>query len=377
MNEQPLIKRDVESRTSWVQHVSLTDFRNYRELALDLDPGFNIVQGANGQGKTNLLEALYLISTSRLLRGHKDAEAITHGCSGARVSVEISPSETKLGVKLERGVRKRATLNDLALPRASDLLGRLPCVCISTLDMEIVRGDPSERRMFLDLELSALRRAYLQHLAVYKRALEQRNSLLKEAQERHVGSHEWEVWEEQLAASGAQIRSHRREYVETIRPDVVEFHGRMGAGETIHVDYRQRDEAANEAGLREQLARCRASDTTRGSTTVGPHRDDLGILIQAAEARLFGSQGQQRTAVVAIKMATLLAMSRQCDESPLLLLDDIFSDLDPERRKSLVQIVLEAGGQSLLTCTDTHALDPELISRATMYEAAGGQVRPL
>jgi len=377
MYEGVLIRRDVESRTSWVQHVSLTDFRNYRDLSIQLDPGFNIVRGANGQGKTNLLEALYLVSTSRLLRGQKDAEAITHGSTGARVSVELSPSSTRLGVRLERGVRKRATLNELSLPKASDLLGRLPCVCISTLDMEIVRGEPSERRLFLDLELSALRRSYLQHLATYKRALEQRNSLLRDAQERSVGAAEWEVWEEQLAASGAQIRAVRREYVETIRPDVAHFHERMGGGEAIHIDYRQRDDAGDESSLRVCLERSRSSDTARGSTTIGPHRDDLGILIQAAEARLFGSQGQQRTAVIALKIATLMAMSRQCDESPLLLLDDIFSDLDPERRKSLVEIVLEVGKQSLLTCTDTHALDRELVSRAAAFEVEAGMVRPV
>src|SRR4051812_39993171 len=162
-------------RALGVAEVSLEGFRNYRHLTLALSPGFNVLTGRNGQGKTNFLEALYLLSTTRLLRGQRDAEAVMDGSVKAIVAAEMIEGRTRLAISLERGVRKRASLNGLNLPRAADLIGRLPCVSIGTEDMAIVRGEPTDRRLFLDLELSALYPGYLRHFTLYKRALEQRN----------------------------------------------------------------------------------------------------------------------------------------------------------------------------------------------------------
>jgi DNA replication and repair protein RecF len=180
MKELELREKDGETMVATsVSTVSLEAFRNYRHLELSLSNRFNVLSGRNGQGKTNFLEALYLLATTRLLRGQRDIEAIRETMDRAVVTAELAPSSTRISVVIERGVRKKALLNNLGLPRASDLLGRLPCVSVSSADMEIVRGEPSERRMFLDLELSALFPAYLRRLSHYKRALEQRNALLK------------------------------------------------------------------------------------------------------------------------------------------------------------------------------------------------------
>ncbi len=164
-----------------VNRLTLHHFRNYDSLDIALDAGIHLVSGQNAQGKTNLLEALYLLSTTRLLRGQKDSEAIQEGFGGATVCAEVGHSSTSVSVVLDRSARKRVLLNGLALPRASDVLGRLPCVCISSADLSIVHGEPSDRRLFLDLELSQLYPAYLRHLAVYRRALDHRNALLKTA----------------------------------------------------------------------------------------------------------------------------------------------------------------------------------------------------
>ena len=189
-------------RENAVDTLRLEGFRNYSHLDLRLSPGFNVVSGSNAQGKTNLLESLYLLGTTRLLRGQKDAEAIQDGADRAAVEVELAGSGTRIGMGLERGARKRARINGLALPRAADLIGRLPVVCVSAADMAIVRGEPADRRLFLDLELSALSPAYLHHFALYKRAQEQRGALLRQSRERPIPGDLYEPWEAAMAMHG-------------------------------------------------------------------------------------------------------------------------------------------------------------------------------
>ncbi|RYG34794.1 DNA replication and repair protein RecF [bacterium] len=285
-----------------VSRVELESFRNYDALILQLDPGFNVLAGPNAQGKTNFLEALYLLATTRLLRGQRDAEAVKDGAQRARVSADLIGSGTRLGLTLEKGIRKRATLNGASVPRPADLIGRLPAAAITAFDLEIVRGEPSARRDFLDLEISALSPAYLRHLTLYKRALEQRNALLRDAREAYVPEDQYEPWEAQIAEHGAKIRDSRRDYVSTLSPEVSEAHTRMGEGEKVGLRYVERDDAHDETWMLEALARSRHNDVGRGGTSVGPHRDDLEVLVDGREARLFGSGGQQRTAVIALKL---------------------------------------------------------------------------
>ncbi|MBC8063521.1 MAG: DNA replication/repair protein RecF [Chlorobia bacterium] len=360
-----------------VSSVSLSDFRNYSEQAVELGQGFNIISGQNAQGKTNFLEALYLLATTRLLRGKRDQEAIREGKDRAVVAATLSGTRTELSFVLERGSKKKALLNGLVLPRASDVIGRLRCVCVSAADMEIVRGDPAERRLFLDLELSALSPAYLRHLTLYRRAVEQRNALLRDSRERHNPPEAFEVWEDQIAQHGAEIRTSRTKYVDDLAPFALEVHREMGAGEAIGLQYKVQDEAGSYELLLESLASRRGVDIARGSTGVGPHRDELEISVDSLEARLFGSQGQQRTAVIALKMATLALIQDREGTPPLLLLDDILSDLDQHRRAHLVKIVLSKAGQAVLTCTEASAAGDEILSRAKLFKVTQGSIKEL
>ncbi len=360
---------------SMVRRVRLERFRNYDHLDLELGAGFNVVSGANGQGKTNFLEALHLIATTRLLRGQKDAESIQDGHEAGSVTVELAPLGTEVSIRLERGVRKRASLNGMGLPRASDLLGRLPCVCVSAQDMEIVGGEPSERRLFLDLELSSRSPAYLRHLTIYKRALEQRNAVVRESREWAQPDSVWEPWEQELAEQGASLRRLRGEFVSRLRPNLRVHHSRIGGGEDVDLTYQCKDGADDVESLLVLLARSRVTDVHRGSTSVGPHRDELYFEVGSRDARLFGSQGQQRTAVMALKLACL-DVAREADGvPPLLLLDDIFSDLDEARRRSLVEIVLELAGQAVLTCTEASAAGTAILDAASVFEVEAGSVR--
>lgn len=366
-----------ESQGVGVATVDLASFRNYASLSVALDPGFNVIAGPNAQGKTNFLESLYLLSTTRLLRGQRDAEAVLDGSDSSSVTAELIGGRTQLSIVLEAGIRKRASINGLKLPRASDLIGRLPCVCISSLDLAIVRDEPSDRRLFLDLELSALYPAYLRHLATYKRAVEQRNALLRDSRETPQSPELFETWEEQIAFSGAALRQARTSYVGELSPIAKDRHGLMGDGETLNLDYQPKDEAWSADELREGLARTRSYDIGRGGTSVGPHRDDLLIEVGGREARLYGSQGQQRTSVVALKLATLELGRQKLGAPPLLLLDDILSDLDERRRSLLVELVLGQAGQTVLTCTEAAAAGPDILARARVFEVKAGTMRSL
>ena len=361
----------MESPT--IEALTLTCFRNYEHAHIEPGSGFNIVAGQNAQGKTNLIEAVGLVSTGRVMRGSRDTLAIMNGKDVAKVEAVLTPSGTMVAVELRRGVRKRALLNGAGLPRASDLLGRIPSVSFSAADLAIVRGDPSDRRHFLDTELAQLYPAYLRHLSVYKRALEQRNALLKESQESARPGELFEALEAQLAEHGDQIRRIRDEWVAGIAPLVVEEHAGLASSEPVGIGYVRRDDAA----LCESLQDTRWEDVRRGFTSVGPHRDDLQIDVGGVDARQFGSQGQQRTAVIAIKLAALRSATAILGFPPVLLLDDVFSDLDQGRRARLVERSIDMGGEAFLTCTEPEQAGDALVGSAKVFRVVSGTVEAL
>ena len=354
--------------------VQFSDFRNYEHLEADLGPGLNVLSGANAQGKTNMLEALYLLSTARLLRGQRDGEAIRDGATIGRVEAQLGPIDTSVAVQLQAGVRKRSFLNGYGLPRASDILGRLPAVCVSAEDLSLARGEPADRRLFLDLELAALFPAYLRDLGVYKRALEQRNVLLRHAAESHVAEATFEPWESQLGRHGANLRAARADYVGRLNRLAGELHGRLAPGEELSLNYVVRDSAVSNEELVELLASRRGDDIRRGSTSLGPHRDDLSITTGGRDVRLFGSQGQQRASTISIKLGALKLAEAERGEPPLLLLDDVFSDLDALRREALVDLILGSAGQVVLTCTEASAAGQRVLDQARLFTVSGGTV---
>ncbi len=356
--------------------VTLSSFRNYRSISLRLSPGFNVLSGPNAQGKTNFLEAIALISTTRMLRGQRDAEAILEGELKGSVELQLADCGTTLGIELTRGAKKRATINGMGLPRASDLIGRLPAVCMTSVDMEIARGEPADRRMFLDLELSSLFPNYLRHLTAYKRALEQRNALLRQ-NTGWLPPEMFEPWEAQLAEHGIPLRQARQAYVARLEPVARQIHSEMGQGEALSLVYGPKDDSQDTEALHAALEASRGNDGLRGGTSVGPHRDDLQIMIGGRDARLFGSQGQQRTSVISVKLGSLEIAREELGLPPLLLLDDILSDLDERRRALLVEIVLARAGQAVLTCTEASAAGGKILNQAAVFEVKAGEIRAL
>lgn len=367
---------ETEKPPYCIGRLRLEDYRNYERADIELDPGFNLFTGENGQGKTNLLEALYLVATSKLLRGSRDAEAIREGAPRAVAEVEFSTSESTITMILTPGVRKKAMLNGASLPRAADVLGRLPCVCFSSADLPIVAGQPSDRRLFLDLVLSQFFPAYIRSLTVYRRALDQRNALLKQAQDRPQPGSLFQAWESDLAEHGCILRAYRRDLVERLEPIAASRQDLLGMGERLSLSIEACDPTADPQSMLDRLEATRPQDIARGSTQVGPHRDELAVRIDGREARLYGSQGQQRTGIIALKLAVLAVATEHHRAPPLLLLDDIFSDLDKNRRKKLIEIITSSAGQIVLTCTEREQAGEQIAGRARTFSVSQGTVVP-
>lgn len=365
------MKRECGKEPVWLRQVEVFQYRNLLPGKLEFSPRFNVIAGENAQGKTSLLEAVYLLATSQVLRGTRDSEAIQDGCESSSVKGEIEPGGTGIGIELAAGRRKRALVNGVALPRASDLIGRMPAVCFWSGDLALATGDPSDRRLMLDTELSQIYPGYLASFSQFKRALMQRNALLKAAQERTVDDEQFEGWEIQMAESGTHMREYRSRWVEALRPVAAETHAFMGQGERLEASY-----SVKEPGdLATLYAAERRREIARGATLFGPHRDDLELTIDGRAVRQFGSQGQQRTAVISLKLAVLRAAQDTLGFPPLLLLDDIFSDLDEGRRHRLVESALEAGGQVFVTCTESGQAGERLIGLSQLFSVESGHVR--
>lgn len=357
-----------------MRSIALSGFRNYADAFVEFAPGFNVLHGMNAQGKTNVLEAVYMLSTTRLLRSSRDADAIQHSLHESTLEGVLEPHGTQIRLQLVRGSRKRAFVNGIALNRASDLLGRFPTVSVSATDLDIVRGEPSERRLFLDLELSQSFPAYFDALANYRRSLDHRNALLKTSRESYVDPSEFETWEDHLARFGARLRAQRIEFVEELNRVAEEVHLRIAPGERFEVDYERKDAATTQEEFAEVLRQERSRDVLRGSTSIGPHRDDLAISVDGADLRSFGSQGQQRSGAMTLKLSTLKLGSVHLGAIPALLLDDVFSDLDEGRRARLVEWVIESAGQALLTCTEANAAGPAILDRAKIFTVLRGSI---
>lgn len=353
-----------------VARLAVKSFRNLDFVELVPDPGLNLLVGENAQGKTSTLEAIHLASTGRLLRAGKESGAIMVGRNDAAVHATLEPSQTEIHVAMRHGTRKQVQVNGMTLKRASDVLGRLPSVSFSAQDLLLVDGEPSDRRGMADAELSQLYPAYLRAFALYRRALDQRNSLLKLAQESHVSDDEFDVWEDRLAEAGDIMRTYRLSWLATIQAFATVAQERLGRGERVTLTW-SLSEPDDPRGV---LTRNRRKDIARGTTTSGPHRDEIDIDLDGLPARTHASQGQRRSVVIAMKAAVLETAREVLGAPPVLLLDDVFSDLDANRRSILVDMALEQGGQVFITCTEEEQGGKSLVGKSTVFRVQSGAV---
>lgn len=336
-----------------IESIDLEHFRNYSTLHLEFSPGVTILYGDNAQGKTNLLEAIYLALTGKSYRGAKDREMIAFSEEEAHIKAMLLREDTpfRVDVHLKKGRNKGIAVNRVPIRKMKEYAGRFGAVVFSPEDLEIVKDGPDVRRKFMDNELSMTDPVYFDAAVSYKKALEQRNQLLKEASLNPELMSTLPVWTETLAKYGKTLIRMRKAFLLEIEGIVRSTHETLtGNKESLTVRYEPNVE---EDRLEEALRKAETRDLKAKTTTVGPHRDDLSFWIEGKpdpiDLRIFGSQGQQRTAALALKLAEIGFLKKNTGENPILLLDDVFSELDSNRQQFLVDNMQEL--QTFITCT--------------------------
>ncbi len=366
-----------------VQRLCLANFRNYEMLEIHPGPGLNVLVGENGQGKSNLLEAIYLLATTKSFRASKDSEVIRNGSKEAvafgEAAYEDLPSRD-LEVTIHIAERKTARVNGARAARAVDLVGALNAVFFGALDLRLVNGEPSARRRYMDLAIAQTSPAYCTELAGYKRSVDHRNRVLREMRDHPGVDMGLEVWDDQIVRYGAPVVVRRTAFASDLSGLASAAHAELSGGrETLAVRYvpsvncPSSDTGAVEKAFADELARVRDAEIRRGASLIGPHRDDLRFTVDGMEARSFASQGQQRTVVLALKIAEMQFMESRCGRPPVMLLDDVMSDLDDERRARLLQRV-RGRCQTFVTCTNLRAFPREVLSDARIFMVRQGSV---
>lgn len=347
--------------TVHIDKLVLHHFRNYRQLTLTLPGKINLLVGNNGQGKTNILEAVYLLCTGRSHRTIRDAEMIQWGNEAARIDLFFHKKALPhhLAMILAKPQKRQIMLNG-SLTRFKDVIGSVNAVLFSPEDLLLVKGAPGLRRRFLDMELSQASPRYYHLLLHYHRALAQRNNLLRAIRDGQGDAATLDVWDAQLAGYAAAIVTRRLAAVEKLSLVAKQLHRQLtGSQEDLTILYQLHGRLLKDRGpqdvLRQAyhaaLAENRQRDIDRGYTSVGPHRDDFSLEVNGVDLRTYGSQGQQRTAVLALKLAELEYIKAEMGEYPILLLDDVMSELDRSRREQLLVFILDRI-QTIITATD-------------------------
>ena len=362
-----------------IDSIHLQDFRNFKDEKAVFSPALNIIIGENAQGKTNLMEAIYLTSFGKSFRTRNDQEMIRFGADFCRVSAAFSEMDAdKIQVVIGRDGKKAAMIDRRKIEKTSQLLGQVICIAFTPEDLKIVKEDPARRREFIDRELSRISRAYLEDLKTYRKALQQRNAALKEQTFRGNQDEALDIWDEILAASGAEIIERRRRFLEEISQVSSRIHrGITNGREELQVSYScsiplSLQKKKIRETLYETLREERSKDRERGFTGKGPHRDDLILSINEVNARKFGSQGQQRTAALSLKLAEIDIVRKTTGQNPILLLDDVLSELDVERQQYMIETLKDV--QMMITTTEVGSQVEKELADAERIRICRGKV---
>ena len=332
-----------------VERLELSDYRNYESLSVSFDPETNLIYGNNAQGKTNLLEAVFECATARSHRGSKDREVIRFGREEGhiRLQAEKNGRPVRIDLHLRKNKPKGAAIDGVPVRKVSELFGVLQVVFFSPEDLKIIKNSPQERRRFIDEELCQLDRVYTSRLISYNKALLQRNNLLKDPKNDSEFRLLLDVLDEQLVTYGKDVMEERKAFIREMDEQTAGIHQELTGGkERLHLIYAP---SVSPEQMEEKLFLARDMDIRLGSTSVGPHRDDMEFELDGIDARKFGSQGQQRTAALSLKMAEIELVRQKTNDTPILLLDDVLSELDSERQERLLRSI--KGVQTFLTCT--------------------------
>lgn len=357
-----------------ISEVSLQGFRNLEKLHIQPSPGINVFYGKNAQGKTNFLESLYFCAMGRSMRTKYDWQMIGFEEEESHIRLQVSKKNRneRIDVHLKRDTKKGIARNGVPIKKLGELYGTLYTVVFSPEDLSLVKDGPGERRRFLDMELCQLSRIYYYDLQQYYRVLKQRNNLLKDIQKKPSLQDSLFVWDQQLIEYGERVMEARRDFLQ--RLDIIaaeKLNVLTGGLDQLKITYKPNCELGN---MSERMERNLQRDIYLGSTNYGPHKDDILFSIDGKEVKSFGSQGQQRTTALAARLAEIELIREETGEDPVLLLDDVLSELDEKRQKYLMESI--DGLQTFLTCTGIEDAVKKYISKDNLFYVENGKITP-
>lgn len=353
----------------YIENLSLMDYRNIEKLNIKLNKGINIFYGDNAQGKTNILESMYMCAMGRSHRTHIDKELIKFGCEESHIQVYVKKDTTqRIDIHLKKDNKKGVAINNIAIKKLGELFGTLNIVMFSPENMKLIKDGPSERRKFLDMELCQISGIYYYNLQQYYKILKQRNNLLKQSNSQLKET--IDIWDNQLVYYGVRLMEARSEFVEKINVIANKIHSDItNDSENLKIEYKK---SVEEQFFLEKLKKNIDRDIYYGSTSYGIHKDDLIFYINDVNVKEYGSQGQQRTACLSTKLAEIELIKNEKGENPVLLLDDVLSELDSKRQKYMIDNISSV--QTIITCTGIDDIIKRIGVDASIFYISNGNI---
>ena len=337
----------------YIQKIKLQNFRNYDFEEIEYK-GTNIFFGDNAQGKTNILEAIFISSLGKSFRTNKEKELIKENKENAKIEIEFVKEKRTEKIKLDIADKKVFSVNEIILKKTSEIVGKINIVLFTPEDINILKNEPIKRRRFLNIMISQLRPLYIHLLSQYNKILEQRNNYLKQIKYENKNRSNLEIWDEQLINIGMKIFNYRKEFIEKINEKIKKIHlDTTENKEKIEIKYKSN--VISEEEYRRKIKIKQEDDIQKGYTSIGIHRDDFEIYINKKDVSVFGSQGQQRSSIISLKLAEAEVIYDEKEDYPILLLDDFMSELDKKRVKGFIKRIKD--NQVLITCTDKFDID--------------------
>ena len=371
-----------------IESIELKNYRNYRDLHMDFSSGTNILYGDNAQGKTNVLEAVYVCSTTKSHRSSKDRELIQFGQDESHIKLQIRKQGVpyRIDMHLKKNKPKGVAVNGIPIKKASELFGIVNVVFFSPEDLNIIKNGPAERRRFIDLELCQLNKMYIYSLVQYNKVVLQRNKLLKELSFKPEYEETLDIWDEQMIRYGKEVMEFRQEFIDRLNEMITDIHRRIsGEKEILTIGYEPNTPFDN---FENAVKKSRFQDIKQKTTLTGPHRDDISFYLRTVDSesssadvkteekgidiRRFGSQGQQRTAALSLKLAEIELVRSIVKDYPVLLLDDVLSELDSSRQNHLLEGIDHI--QTLVTCTGLDEFVNHRFPIDKIFKVTGGKV---
>ena len=356
----------------YIQQLELNNFRNYEYAKIEFHPQTNVFYGDNAQGKTNILESIYVCGTTKSHKGSKDREMIRINENEAHIRMLLVKNDIshKIDMHLKKSKTKGIAIDGIPIKKSGELLGMLHLIFFSPEDLSIIKNGPSERRRFLNMELSQLDKVYLHNISEYNKVLNNRNQLLKQIKVKPGLEDTLNVWDDQLITYGRKIVERRNEFIKELKEIVLAIHYKLSGGkEKLDIIY-QPDTGTDE--FEKRLKEMREKDLFFCTTHAGPHRDDMIFSIQEKDLRKYGSQGQQRTCALSLKLAEIEIVKRKINDQPVLLLDDVLSELDRSRQNYLLDSIY--GTQTIITCTGLEEFIRGKLTLDRIYKVVEGNV---